>query len=113
MQVGPICRYRVGFDEGGKILALDLDLYNNGGQTADLSLAVMERGISHADNAYFIPNVHVRGHVCKTNLPSNTAFRGFGAPQAMFVAETIVDKVSEREREGGRGGEEMDSVISL
>ena len=71
-----------------------MDLYNNGGQTADLSLAVMERGISHVDNAYHVPNVHVRGRVCKTNLPSNTAFRGFGAPQAMFVAETIVDKVS-------------------
>ena len=95
IKVGPICSYRVGFDEVGKILALDLDLYNNGGQSADLSLAVMERGISHADNAYHIPNVHVRGYVCKTNLPSNTAFRGFGAPQAMFVAETIVDKVSE------------------
>ena len=74
-------------------MALDVDLYNNGGQTADLSLAVMERGVSHVDNAYRVPNVHVRGHVCKTNLPSNTAFRGFGAPQAMFVAETIMDKV--------------------
>lgn len=87
------CRYKVGFDGEGRILALDVDLYNNGGQTADLSLAVMERGVSHVDNAYRIPNVHIRGHICKTNLPSNTAFRGFGAPQAMFVAETIVDKV--------------------
>ena len=88
-----LCRYKVGFDGEGRILALDVDLYNNGGQTADLSMAVMERGVSHVDNAYRVPNVHVRGHVCKTNLPSNTAFRGFGAPQAMFVAETIVDKV--------------------
>ena len=94
-----IFRYKVGFDDSGKIMALDVDLYNNGGQTADLSLAVMERGISHVDNAYHIPNVHVRGHVCKTNLPSNTAFRGFGAPQAMLVAETIVEKVKRGERD--------------
>ncbi len=73
---------------------MDADLYNNAGHTLDLSLAVMERGVSHADNAYYIPVAHVRGHVCKTNLPSNTAFRGFGGPQGMLMTEMFMDKVT-------------------
>lgn len=44
----------------------------------------------HMQNAYRIPNMHYRGYLCKTNLPSFTAFRGFGGPQSMFVAETII-----------------------
>lgn len=44
----------------------------------------------HYENAYYIPNVEVTGHICKTNLPSNTAFRGFGGPQGMFGAENMI-----------------------
>ncbi len=43
---------------------------------------VLERALFHIDGAYAIPNVRVVGRVCRTNLPSNTAFRGFGGPQA-------------------------------
>ena len=45
-------------------------------------------------NAYKIPNFRVQGQVCKTNIPSNTAFRGFGGPQGMFVIESIISQVS-------------------
>ena len=69
-------------------------LYSNAGYSADLSLAVMERAVSHSDNVYFIPNIHVLGTVCKTNIHSNTAFRGFGGPQGMLVAETWIDHVA-------------------
>ena len=78
-----LSRYRVGFDADGRIEALSLELYSDGGCAADLSLAVMERSMLHADNAYFIPNIAVSGTVCRTNLPSNTAMRGFGGPQGI------------------------------
>ena len=48
----------------------------------------------HCENAYYIPNVRVRGYVCKTNLPSNTAFRGFGGPQGMFFAENMIREIA-------------------
>ena len=87
--------YKVGFNADGKIISLDLTLYANGGYSADLSLAVMERAVSHCENAYFIPNIRCVGQICRTNIPSNTAFRGFGAPQAMFICESWITKVAQ------------------
>lgn len=57
-------------------------------------MQVVERAMFHFENAYYIPNVEVTGHVCKTNLPSNTAFRGFGGPQGMFGAESMLRDVA-------------------
>lgn len=59
-----------------------------------LALQVLERAMFHFQNAYYIPNVRVRGWACKTNLPSNTAFRGFGGPQGMFAGEHIIRDVA-------------------
>lgn len=89
-----LSRYEVGFDEEGKILAAKYELNSDGGCATDLSFAIMERAMLHVDNAYFVPNISVVGKVCKTNLPSNTAFRGFGGPQGMAVAETVVDRIA-------------------
>jgi xanthine dehydrogenase/oxidase len=55
----------------------------------------MDRAILSCDSVYNIPNFHAKGVVCKTNLPSNTAFRGFGGPQGMAVMENILDKLSQ------------------
>lgn len=55
---------------------------------------MMERALMHVDNCYFIPNIEANGYLCKTNMPSNTAFRGFGAPQAMFAAETMLRHIA-------------------
>lgn len=74
---------------------LDADLYNNSGHSLDMSGAVMGRAITHIDNCYWIPHVEVRGHVCKTNIHSNTAFRGFGAPQGMYITESIMSEVAD------------------
>ena len=71
-----------------------IDLYSDGGCAADLSLAVMERSMLHADNAYFIPNVAVTGTVCRTNLPSNTALRGFGGPQGIAAIENVIEEIA-------------------
>src|SRR5215204_3018037 len=86
--------YSVGFDDDGLISALDLKLFSNGGCSTDLSFAVLERSMLHSDNAYFLPNVRITGRVCKTNLPSNTAFRGFGGPQGVAVIENIIEEIA-------------------
>jgi xanthine dehydrogenase molybdopterin binding subunit/xanthine dehydrogenase small subunit len=87
-------RFKVGFASDGRIDALALELHSNGGCAADLSLAVMERSMLHADNAYFIPNVAISGTVCRTHLPSNTAMRGFGGPQGIAAIENIIEEIS-------------------
>jgi xanthine dehydrogenase large subunit len=87
-------RYRVGFTRGGEIVGMKVDLYSDGGAYADLSPAVMARAMTHAENAYFIPNIEIRGTVCRTNRPPNTAFRGFGGPQGVATMENILEEVA-------------------
>ncbi|EDO33869.1 predicted protein [Nematostella vectensis] len=89
-----LARYKVGFTKDGRIQALDIQLYNNAGHSLDLSRAVMERAVFHSENCYRIPNIRVVGHLCRTNTPSNTAFRGFGGPQGMMFAESWIDDVA-------------------
>ncbi len=91
---GFLGQYQVGFTADGQITALDLDLYCDGGWSLDLSPPVLLRAILHVDNAYYIPNLEVRGRIVKTNKASNTAFRGFGGPQGMIVMEDIVDRIA-------------------
>lgn len=91
-----LSRYEVGFDENGKIQAAVFDLHADGGAATDLSFAILERAMMHVDNAYFIPHMKVTGNVWKTNLPSNTAFRGFGGPQGMAVIENVIDRIARR-----------------
>lgn len=87
-------RYKIGFDSTGKISAFDVQLFSNGGNTMDLSRGIMERAVFHIDNSYRFDNLRCHGLVCKTNLPSNTAFRGFGGPQGMAVCESAIEKVA-------------------
>ncbi|KXK28465.1 MAG: xanthine dehydrogenase [Candidatus Brocadia sinica] len=88
--------FKIGVTKEGKILAYEVQHYQNSGATADLSPAVLERTLFHSTNSYFIPNVKIFGVCCRTNLPSNTAFRGFGGPQGMFVIESAIAKVAEK-----------------
>ncbi len=89
-----LIKYEVGFDECGKISALKFEQNADGGYATDLSMAILERAMLHADSSYFIPNMHVTGRACRTNLPSNTAFRGFGGPQGMAGMETVIDRIA-------------------
>ncbi len=89
-----MARFSVGFDAEGLLHAAKIDIYSNGGWSLDLSRAVTDRAVFHLDNSYYIPHVSFRGHVAKTNLASNTAFRGFGGPQGMFVIEEIMDRIA-------------------
>ena len=87
--------YKIGLDENYKIIAYEVTFYQNAGASADLSPAVLERTLFHSTNTYFIPNATATAFSCKTNLPPNTAFRGFGGPQGMFVIEAAIAKAAE------------------
>jgi len=87
--------WKVAFDvKSQKILALDVKIYNNAGNSLDLSSSVLDRALFHVDSAYNIPNLRAEGYCCKTNLPSNTAFRGFGGPQGIMIGESVLDDVA-------------------
>lgn len=87
-------KYKVGFMNDGRIVAADLQYYANAGNTVDDSLLVAEKILLHIDNAYNIPNLRGHAAACRTNLPSNTAFRGFGVPQGLVVVENVVSDVA-------------------
>jgi len=86
--------YDVGFDDDGLIQAVDFTLAGRCGISADLSGPVNDRAMFHCDNTYFLENVHVTSHRCKTNTVSNTAFRGFGGPQGMFAIEYVIEDIA-------------------
>ena len=89
-----LSKYKIAFNDNGEILAYSVELNSDAGSSTDLSRAILERAILHAENSYFIPNVEIVGKAYKTNLPSNTAFRGFGGPQGIAVIETAIDKIA-------------------
>uniref|UniRef100_A0A8C9TJF5 xanthine dehydrogenase n=1 Tax=Scleropages formosus TaxID=113540 RepID=A0A8C9TJF5_SCLFO len=89
-----LANYKVGFMNDGRIIAADIQYFTNAGNTGDESILVIEKILLHIDNAYSVPNLRGRATACKTNLPSNTAFRGFGVPQSMLVVESVINDVA-------------------
>ncbi len=89
--------YEVGYDDQGRILGISFDHAVRCGYSADLSGAIADRAMFHADNGYFFETVTIRSQRCKTNTVSNTAFRGFGGPQGMLGIEEVMDAIA-RER---------------
>jgi xanthine dehydrogenase large subunit len=87
--------FKIGLTKDLKIEAFEAEFLQNSGAAADLSPAIAERTLFHATNSYFIPNVKTTVYSCKTNLPPNTAFRGFGGPQGMFVIESAIAKAAD------------------
>ena len=88
--------YKIGLDKDLKIIAYEAVFYQNAGAACDLSPAVLERTLFHCTNSYFVPNVTATAYSCRTNLPPNTAFRGFGGPQGMFVIESAIAHAAEK-----------------
>lgn len=86
--------FKIGLDADLKIIAYEVTFYQNAGAAADLSPAVLERTLFHCTNSYFIPHVTATAYSCRTHLPPNTAFRGFGGPQGMFVIEAAIAKAA-------------------
>ena len=91
-----LARYEAGFEPDGTLRAVRVELFANGGWSLDLSSAITDRALFHLDNAYYIPHADFSGRAVKTNLVSNTAFRGFGGPQGMLVIEEIMAQVAGR-----------------
>ena len=87
--------YDVGFDDEGRLTGLSLELASRCGSTTDLSMAINDRAMFHADNCYFLPAVEIVSHRFKTHTVSNTAFRGFGGPQGMAAIERVMDAVAQ------------------
>ncbi len=88
--------FKIGLTNEGKILAYEVTYFQNAGAAADLSTPILDRTLFHATNSYFVPNVKATGLCCRTNLPPNTAFRGFGGPQAMFAMEAAIYKAAKQ-----------------
>ncbi len=86
--------YDVGFDDDGRILGITFEQAARCGMSFDLSMAICDRAMFHADNCYYLPNVRITSYRCKTNTVSNTAFRGFGGPQGMVGMERVIDAIA-------------------
>jgi len=86
--------YDVGFDDKGRIKGVEFMQAVRCGMSADLSGAIADRAMFHADNAYYLPAARIVSHRCKTNTVSNTAFRGFGGPQGMVGIEQVIDEIA-------------------
>ncbi|HEY5598823.1 MAG TPA: xanthine dehydrogenase molybdopterin binding subunit, partial [Kiloniellales bacterium] len=86
--------YDVGFDDDGRIQAVDMTYAARCGWSADLSGPVTDRALFHADNCYFYPHVRLVSQPLKTNTVSNTAFRGFGGPQGMLGGERLIEEIA-------------------
>ena len=91
---GFLSHYDVGFDDEGRITAIEYQLAGQCGHSPDLSDAIVDRAMFHCDNAYYLPDVTIDGLRCKTHTVSNTAFRGFGGPQGMMAMETVIDEIA-------------------
>jgi len=91
-----LMKYEAGFTDDGLITYMDVEQNADAGSSTDLSMAILERAMMHAENAYYVPNIRIIGNAWFTNLPSNTAFRGFGGPQGMVVIEEIIDRIARK-----------------
>jgi xanthine dehydrogenase large subunit len=89
-----IINYEVGFNNEGIVNALKIFFIADGGAYLDLSPAILDRAHYHADGAYYFENIDIQGVAVKTNHHSNTAMRGFGAPQAYLNIENIIEEIA-------------------
>ncbi len=89
-----LARFEAGYDETGRVLGFQVNLFADGGWSLDLSEPILRRALFHVDNAYLLPAVTASGYVCRTHKTSQTAFRGFGGPQGMLVIEDALDRIA-------------------
>jgi CO/xanthine dehydrogenase Mo-binding subunit len=87
-------RHRTAVTRDGKLVAADIDFCLDGGAYSTLSSTVLSRGTIHSGGPYFWPNIRVRSKAYATNTPPHGAFRGFGAPQALFATERHMDRIA-------------------
>ncbi|HEY7591299.1 MAG TPA: xanthine dehydrogenase family protein molybdopterin-binding subunit [Candidatus Limnocylindrales bacterium] len=90
-----IVTHRTGVKRDGTLVAQDIELVMDGGAYCTLTPVVLSRGALHAGGPYRCANVRIRARATRTNTPPNGAFRGFGAPQTEFAAETQLNRLAE------------------
>ena len=88
--------YKIGCDVNGKILALHVRAIGDSGAYASVGMKVLERMAGHASGPYLVPNIDVEAIAVRTNNPVCGAFRGFGANQAQFAMEGVLDRLAEK-----------------
>lgn len=86
--------YSAGYDDTGRITAVDVAFLARCGYSADLSMGVCDRTLFHSDNAYFYPAYNIQSRRLRTHTVSNTAFRGFGGPQGMMFPEHLMQRIA-------------------
>jgi CO/xanthine dehydrogenase Mo-binding subunit len=87
-------RHRTALDKDGKLLAVEIDLATDGGAYSTLSATVLSRATLHSCGPYVCPNTRVHARAWATNMVPYGAFRGFGAPQAIFAMERHMDEIA-------------------
>ncbi|MGQ8366726.1 xanthine dehydrogenase molybdopterin binding subunit [Glaciecola sp. 1036] len=89
-------KYSVGFGADGKVTAAKIEINGDCGHSPDLSEAIVDRAMFHADNSYHLGETDIIGHRLKTDFVSHTAYRGFGGPQGMIMGEAMMDAIARR-----------------
>ncbi|WP_432474204.1 xanthine dehydrogenase molybdopterin binding subunit [Amphritea sp. HPY] len=87
-------QYEVGYDDNGRITGCEMKLAGDCGYSPDLSNSIIDRAMFHSDNSYYLGDATITGYRCKTNIASNTAYRGFGGPQGLIMPEIILDDIA-------------------
>ena len=88
--------YRAGCDADGRLTALWARMIGDSGPYASVGMKVLERAAGHACGPYEVPAIDVESRAVRTNNPIGGAFRGFGANQAQFAMEGVMDRLAER-----------------
>ena len=89
-------RYEAGCDANGKLTALRARMLGDSGPYASVGMKVLERAAGHATGPYVLQAVDVEAVAARTNNSVCGAFRGFGANQAQFAMEGIMDRLAEK-----------------
>jgi xanthine dehydrogenase molybdopterin-binding subunit B len=89
-----MAEYKVGFAKTGKIKALDVKVFVDGGYCTELSPVALELILLQIDAAYFVPNFKAWGTVCRTNYQTPTVMRATGRTQQVIITETIIDHIA-------------------
>jgi xanthine dehydrogenase molybdenum-binding subunit len=87
--------YQAGCDADGRLTALRVRALGDSGAYASVGMKVLERMAGHASGPYRVPSIDVEAIAARTNNPVCGAFRGFGANQAQFAMEGVMDRLAE------------------
>lgn len=89
-------KFKVAATKDGKIKAMHIHFYSDGGCTYDATFPVMDLALLSSDNAYNVPTFLAQGDCAMTNKATNTGFRSFGVIQTMLIVEAAVEALADK-----------------